>query len=112
LCSQGGKYYYIEYANGITDDGTIVASARRYDSYSDWSTLSNGTNVVVKLAVTSSTAFDGNNDVPSSYVVSNQLPVFDYGASSGGGSFGIFGLLAMAGAAAVGQYRRFVKKGS
>ena len=43
-----------------------------------------------------------------------QLPVFDYGAgdSSGGGSFGIFGLLAMAGAAAVGQYRRFVKKGS
>lgn len=113
-CAQGGKYYYIEYANGITDDGTIVASARRFDSYSDWSTLSNGTNVVVKLNVSSTTAFDSNNDVPASYVVTNQLPVFDYGASdsSGGGSFGIFGLLAMAGAAAVGQYRRFVKKGS
>jgi hypothetical protein len=111
-CAQGGKYYYIEYANGITDNGTIVASARRFDSYSDWSTLSNATNVVIKLTVTSSTAFDSNNDVPSNYVVSNQLPVFDYGASSGGGSFGIFGLLAMAGAAAVGQYRRFVKKAS
>lgn len=109
-CSQNGKYYYIEYANGITDDGTIVASARRFDSYSDWSTLSNGTSVVVKL--TASTAFDSNYDVPSSYVITNQLPVFDYGASSGGGSFGIFGLLAMAGAAAVGQYRRFVKKAS
>lgn len=113
-CVQGGKYYYIEYANGITDDGTIVASARRFDSYSDWSTLSNGTSVVVKLHVSSTTAFDSNHDVPASYVITNQLPVFDYGASdsSGGGSFGIFGLLAMAGAAAVGQYRRFVKKGS
>lgn len=108
-CSQNSKYYYIEYANGITDDGAIVASARRFDSYTDWSTLSNGTNVVVKL--TKNYAFS-NGDVPSTYVVSNQLPVFDYGASSGGGSFGIFGLLAMAGAAAVGQYRRFVKKGS
>jgi Protein of unknown function (DUF3466). len=106
----GGKYYYIEYANGITDDGAIVASARRFDSYTDWSTLSNGTNVVVKL--TKNYAFS-NGDVPSTYVVSNQLPVFDYGASSsGGGSFGIFGLLAMAGAAVLGQYRRFVKKGS
>lgn len=113
-CSQNGYYYYIEYANGITDDGTIVASARRFGSYSDWSTLSNGTSVVVKLNVSSTTAFDSNNDVPASYVITNQLPVFDYGASdsSGGGSFGIFGLLAMAGAAAVGQYRRFVKKGS
>lgn len=108
-CSQNSKYYYIEYANGITDDGAIVASARRFDSYTDWSTLSNGTNVVVKL--TKNYAFS-NGDVPSTYVVSNQLPVFDYGASSGGGSFGIFGLLAMAGAAVVGQYRRFVKKGS
>lgn len=113
-CAQSGKYYYIEYANGITDDGTIVASARRFDSYSDWSTLSNGTSVVVKLKVSSTTAFDSNHDVPASYVITNQLPVFDYGASdsSGGGSFGIFGLLAMAGAAAIGQYRRFVKKGS
>jgi len=113
-CAQGGKYYYIEYANGITDDGTIVASARRFDNYSDWSTLSNGTSVVVKLTVSSSAAFDNNHDVPAGNVVTNQLPVFDYGASdsSGGGSFGIFGLLAMAGAAAIGQYRRFVKKGS
>ncbi len=113
-CVQNGKYYYIEYANGITDDGAIVASARRFDSYTDWSTLSNGTNVVVKLSVSSTTAFDSNHDIPTGYVVANQLPVFDYGASdsSGGGSFGIFGLLAMAGAAAVGQYRRFVKKGS
>lgn len=111
-CSQNGKYYYIEYANGITDDGTIVASARRFDNYSDWSTLSNGTSVVVRLNVSSSTAFDSNYNVPFNYVITNQLPVFDYGASSGGGSFGIFGLLAMVGAAAVGQYRRFVKKGS
>lgn len=113
-CVQNGKYYYIEYANGITDDGAIVASARRFDSYTDWSTLSNGTNVVVKLSVSSTTAFNSNHDIPAGYVVANQLPVFDYGASdsSGGGSFGIFGLLAMAGAAGVGQYRRFVKKGS
>ncbi|WP_316676282.1 DUF3466 family protein [uncultured Tolumonas sp.] len=113
-CMHNGKYYYIEYANGITDDGAIVASARRFDSYTDWSTLSNGTNVVVKLSVSSTTAFDSNHDVPAGYVVANQLPVFDFGASdsSGGGSFGIFGLLAMAGAAVVGQYRRFVKKGS
>ncbi len=110
-CVQNDKYYYIEYANGITDDGAIVASARRFDNYTDWSTLSNGTNVVVKL--TKNYAFS-SGDVPSTYVVSNQLPVFDYGASSssGGGSFGIFGLLAMVGAAVVGQYRRFVKKGS
>ncbi len=114
-CAQGGKYYYIEYANDILDDGTVLASARRFDNYDDWSTLSNGTNVVVKLAVSASTAFDANGDVPSAYVIDNQLPVFDYGASdssSGGGSFGFFGLFAMAGAALLGQYRRFVKKGS
>ena len=114
-CSQNGYYYYIEYANDILDDGTILASARRFSSYDNWSTLSNGTNVVVKLKVSSSTAFASNGDVPSSYVVSNQLPTFDYGASSGssgGGSFGVFGLLAMAGAALVGQYRRLVKKPS
>jgi len=89
-CAQGGKYYYIEYANGITDDGTIVASARRFDSYSDWSTLSNGTSVVVKLTATA--AFSSNHDVPASNVVTNQLPVFDYGASdsSGGGCCGFF----------------------
>ena len=112
-CSQNGKYYYIEYANDILDDGTILASARRYDSYDDWSALSNGTNVVIKLAANYS--FSSNGDVPSGYVVDNQLPVFDYGASSGssgGGSFGFFGLIAMAGAALAGQYRRFVKKES
>ncbi len=56
-----------------------------------------------------------SGDVPSTYVVTNQLPTSDYGASSGssgGGSFGIWGLLAMAGASVVGQYRRFVKKQS
>lgn len=112
-CTQNGKYYYIEYANDILDDGTILASARRFNNYSDWSTLSNGTNVVVKLAVSASTTFDSNGNVPDSYVVDNQLPVFDYGSSSsGGGSFGFFGLFAMAGAALLGQYRRFVKKGS
>ncbi|NCB56558.1 MAG: DUF3466 family protein [Gammaproteobacteria bacterium] len=112
VCEQHGYYYYIEYANDILDDGTILASARRFSNYTDWSTLSKGTSVVVKL--TANYAFSSNGDVPSGYVVDNQLPVFDYGASdsSGGGSFGIFGLLAMAGAAAVGQYRRFVKKGS
>ncbi len=114
-CAQGpdGKYYYIEYANGITDDGVIVASARRYDSYEDYLNLSygsKGTSVVIKLTPT--TAFDSNNNVPENYVVKNQITPFDFGASSGGGSFGIFGLLVMAGAAAVGQYRRFVKKGS
>ncbi len=109
VCEQHGYYYYIEYANDILDDGTILASARRFSNYTDWSTLNNGTSVVVKL--TANYAFT-NGDVPSEYIVDNQLPLFDYGASSGGGSFGIFGLLAMAGAAAVGQYRRFVKKGS
>lgn len=109
-CKQNGYYYYVEYANDILDDGTILASARRFSNYTDWSTLSKGTSVVVEL--TANYAFSSNGDVPSGYVVDNQLPVFDYGASSGGGSFGIFGLLVMAVAASVGQYRRFVKKGS
>jgi hypothetical protein len=97
-CKQNGYYYYVEYANDILDDGTILASARRFSNYTDWSTLSKGTSVVVKL--TANYAFSSNGDVPYGYVVDNQLPVFDYGAgdSSGGGSFGIFGLLAMAGA--------------
>lgn len=107
-----GKYYYIEYANDILDDGTILASARRYDSYDNWKNLTSGTNVVVKLTISSSAAFDSSYDVPTDYIVENKLPAFDYGASSGGGSFGVFGLLAMAGAALVGQYRRFVKKPS
>ena len=109
-CKQNEYYYYIDYANDILDNGTILASARRFSNYTDWSTLNNGISVVVKL--TANYAFSSNGDVPSEYVVDNQLPVFDYGASSGGGSFGIFGLLAMAGAAVLGQYRRFVKKGS
>ena len=100
------------HANDILDDGTILASARRYDSYDNWKNLTSGTNVVVKLTISSSAAFDSSYDVPTDYIVENKLPAFDYGASSGGGSFGVFGLLAMAGAALVGQYRRLVKKPS
>ena len=42
-CAQNGKYYHIAYASGISSDGTIAATAYRYDSESDLNKRANAT---------------------------------------------------------------------
>ena len=89
-CEQNGKYYYLAYANAIADDGTIAATAYRYDSETDWENQNDPTTVTVKL--TPNESFDTDGDVPDSAVVTNQLPSTDLGEDDGGGSLGL-GLL-------------------
>lgn len=100
-CVQNGKYYYLAYANAIADDGTIAATAYRYDSETDWENQNNPTTVTVKL--TPNASFDTDGDVPDSAVVTNQLPSTDLGENDGGGALGL-GLLA--GLLGVGLIRR------
>lgn len=111
-CSQNGYYYYIEYANAINDDGTVLATARRYASEDDFNSTTNGTLVMVKLAVTSGLSFDSSYNVPSDYVVTNKIGEEDYGASSsgGGGSFDFGALAALAGLGVVGRILQTVKR--
>lgn len=111
-CSQNGYYYYIEYANAINDDGTVLATARRYASEDDFNSTTNGTLVMVKLAVTSGLSFDSSYNVPSDYVVTNEIGEEDYGASSsgGGGSFDFGALAALAGLGVVGRILQTVKR--
>lgn len=111
-CSQNGYYYYIEYANAINDDGTILATARRYASEDDFNSTTNGTLVMVKMAITSGLAFDSNYDVPSDYVVTNEIGEEDYGASSsgGGGSFDFGALAALGALGVVGRILQTVKR--
>lgn len=90
-CVQNGKYYYIAYANAIASDGTIAATAYRYDSYADWSAQTNAT--VVPITLAPSESFDSNGDVPSSYVVTNALPTVNLGQSSGGGAIPLWLIL-------------------
>jgi len=84
-CAIGGKYYYLAYANAINDDGSIAATAFRYDSQDDWAKRNNPTTVTVLL---NKNAEFVAGDVPAERVVSNPLPRNDYGASDGGGAFG------------------------
>ena len=93
-CSQNGKYYYLAYASAIHDDGTITATAYRYDSYNDWANRTNAT--VIPVVLTPSTDFDASKDVPSDYVVENELPVSNVGQKDGGGAIPAAGLLALA----------------
>lgn len=105
-CTQNGKFYYLVYASAIADDGTIAATAYRYDSYADWSARSNATVVQVKL--TPATSFASTNDVPDGYTVTNALPASNVGQnnSNGGGAMPLWLLLSGLG---MGVIRRFKK---
>ena len=100
-CEQNGKFYYVAYANAVADDGTIAATAYRYDSEADWASQNNPTTVTVRLMPNQS--FDNDGDVPDSAVITNPLPSTDLGEDDGGGSLGL-GLLG--GLLGVGLIRR------
>ncbi|MFC3914062.1 DUF3466 family protein [Pseudaeromonas sharmana] len=93
-CEQNGKYYYIAYANAIAEDGTIAATAYRYDSYADWSARNNATVVPVKL--TPQVAFGSDHDVPADYVLANPLPSSNVGQDNGSGAVPLWMLLLLA----------------
>ena len=93
-CAQNGKYYYLTYASAIHEDGTITATAYRYDTYNDWANRKNATVVPVVLSPT--TDFTDTKDVPSDYVVENALPVSNVGQNDGGGAVPVVGLLMLA----------------
>lgn len=94
-CAQNGKYYHIAYASGISSDGTIAATAYRYDSESDLNKRANATVVAVKLTPA---VADYQGNAPTSYVVSN-APVNNQtgqdGGEGGGGSLFWLTLLAL-----------------
>ncbi|MGY6036997.1 DUF3466 family protein [Aeromonas sp. AE23HZ002T15] len=94
-CAQNGKYYHIAFASGISADGTIAATAYRYDSESDLKNRTNATVVAVKLAPT---VKDYQGNTPANYVVSN-APVNNQtgqdGDGGGGGSLFWLTLLAL-----------------
>ena len=94
-CAQNGKYYHIAYASGISSDGTIAATAYRYDSESDLNKRANATVVAVKLTPA---VADYQGNAPASYVVSN-APVNNQtgqdGGEGGGGSLFWLTLLAL-----------------
>lgn len=95
-CAQTGKYYHIAYASGISSDGTIAATAYRYNSESDLNLRTNATVVAVKLAPVGHEHYKGND--PADYVVSN-APVNNQtgqdGEDGGGGSLFWLTLLAL-----------------
>ncbi|MBV7415145.1 DUF3466 family protein [Aeromonas sp. sif2433] len=95
LCAQNGKYYHIAYASGISTDGTVVATAYRYNSESDLNLRTNATVVSVKLTPAVKD-YKGND--PANYVVSN-APVNNQtgqdGEDGGGGSLFWLTLLAL-----------------
>ena len=93
-CAQNGKYYHIAFASGISADGTIAATAYRYDSESDLKNRTNATVVAVKLAPT---VKDYQGNTPANYVVSN-APVNNQTGqdSEGGGGGSLFWLTLLA----------------
>lgn len=94
-CAQNGYYYHIAYASGISTDGTVAATAFRYNSESDLKNRTNSTIVSVKLTPA---VADYKNNEPASYVVAN-APVNNQtgqdGGSGGGGSLFWLTLLAL-----------------
>lgn len=94
-CAQNGKYYHIAYASGISSDGTIAATAYRYNSESDLNLRTNATVVAVKLTPA---VADYQGNTPANYVVSN-APVNNQtgqdGEDGGGGSLFWLTLLAL-----------------
>lgn len=92
-CAQDGKYYHIAYGSGISSDGTIAATAYRYNSESDLNSRVNATVVTVKLTP-AKLDYQGND--PAGYVVGNapvNTPVSQ--DSGGGGSLFWLTLLAL-----------------
>ncbi len=106
-CAQNGKYYYIVYASAVHDDGTVAATAYRYDSYADWAARRKAT--VTPVLLTPSTEFTTEHDVPTDYVVTNALPASDLGQDNGGGSIPLW-LLAVLPLLAWSRKRKFCKK--
>ncbi|MGN5030200.1 DUF3466 family protein [Aeromonas rivipollensis] len=94
-CAPNGKYYHIAYASGISSDGTIAATAYRYNSESDLNLRTNATVVAVKLTPA---VADYQGNKPAEYVVSN-APVNNQtgqdGEDGGGGSLFWLTLLAL-----------------
>ncbi|EQB2601712.1 DUF3466 family protein [Aeromonas salmonicida] len=94
-CAQNGYFYHIAYASGISTDGTVAATAFRYNSESDLNNRTNSTIVSVKLTPA---VADYKNNEPASYVVAN-APVNNQtgqdGGSGGGGSLFWLTLLAL-----------------
>ena len=93
-CEQNGKYYFIAYASAVSADGTIAATAYRYDSYEDWAARRGAT--VVPVALTPNVAFSDTHDVPSDYVLSNPLPASNVGQDNGGGAIPVWLLVLVA----------------
>ncbi len=87
--------YHIAYASGISSDGTIAATAYRYNSESDLNLRTNATVVAVKLTPA---VADYQGNTPANYVVSN-APVNNQtgqdGEDGGGGSLFWLTLLAL-----------------
>lgn len=106
-CVQNGKYYYIVYASAVHDDGTVAATAYRYDSYADWAARRKAT--VTPVLLTPSVEFTTEHDVPADYVVTNALPASDLGQDNGGGSIPLW-LLAVLPLLAWSRKRKFSKK--
>lgn len=89
-----GKYYHITYANGISADGSIAATAYRYDNETDLNKKQNGVVVSIKM----SPAVADFTSIDSKYVVSNP-PVVQTAAEeseSGGGGGSLFWLTLLA----------------
>ncbi|HGY0991850.1 TPA: DUF3466 family protein [Aeromonas salmonicida subsp. pectinolytica] len=92
-CDQNGYYYHIAYASGISTDGTVAATAFRYNSESDLNIRSNATVVSVKLEPAIA---DYKNNEPASYVVANAPVNNQTGQDGGSGGGSLFWLTLLA----------------
>jgi len=92
-CAQNGYYYHIAYASGISTDGTVAATAFRYNSESDLNNRSNATVVSVKLEPAIA---DYKNNEPASYVVANAPVNNQTGQDGGSGGGSLFWLTLLA----------------
>jgi len=92
-CDQKGYYYHIAYASGISTDGTVAATAFRYNSESDLNNRSNATVVSVKLEPAIA---DYKNNEPASYVVANAPVNNQTGQDGGSGGGSLFWLTLLA----------------
>ncbi|WP_309266777.1 DUF3466 family protein [Aeromonas salmonicida] len=92
-CAQNGHYYHIAYASGISTDGTVAATAFRYNSESDLINRTNSTIVSVKLTPA---VADYKNNEPASYVVANAPVNNQTGQDGGSGGGSLFWLTLLA----------------
>ncbi|SPT78554.1 Protein of uncharacterised function (DUF3466) [Aeromonas salmonicida] len=90
---QNGYYYHIAYASGISTDGTVAATAFRYNSESDLNNRTNSTIVSVKLTPA---VADYKNNEPASYVVANAPVNNQTGQDGGSGGGSLFWLTLLA----------------